>query len=89
MADNTIVVFTSDNGGERFSKTWPFTGQKTELLEGALRVPTLLRWPARLAPQVSEQVTITMDWLPTLLAAWRERRLAAATAASPALKRPG
>jgi arylsulfatase A-like enzyme len=62
-------VFTSDNGGERFSKTWPFTGQKTELLEGGLRVPTLLRWPARLAPQVSDQVTITMDWLPTLLAA--------------------
>ncbi|HEY7495464.1 MAG TPA: sulfatase-like hydrolase/transferase [Candidatus Tectomicrobia bacterium] len=69
MADNTMVIFTSDNGGERFSKTWPFTGQKTELLEGGLRVPTLLRWPARLAPQVSHQVTITMDWLPTLLAA--------------------
>ncbi len=68
-ADNTIVVFTSDNGGERFSKTWPFTGQKTELLEGGLRVPTLLRWPACIAPQVQEQVTATMDWLPTLLAA--------------------
>lgn len=69
MADNTIVVFTSDNGGERFSKVWPFVGQKTELLEGGLRVPTLMRWPARLKPQVSEQVTISMDWLPTLLAA--------------------
>lgn len=69
LADNTIVVFTSDNGGERFSKTWPFTGQKTELLEGGIRVPTLLRWPARIAPQVSDQVTATMDWLPTLLAA--------------------
>lgn len=69
LADDTIVVFTSDNGGERFSKTWPFTGQKTELLEGGLRVPTLLRWPARLAPQLSDQVTITMDWLPTLLGA--------------------
>lgn len=68
-ADNTIVVFTSDNGGERFSKTWPFTGQKTELLEGGLRVPTLLRWPARIAPQVQHQVTASMDWLPTLLAA--------------------
>ena len=67
--DNTIVIFTSDNGGERFSKTWPFTGQKTELLEGGIRVPTLLSWPARLQPQVSEQVTITMDWLPTLLSA--------------------
>ena len=69
LADNTIVVFTSDNGGERFSKTWPFTGQKTELLEGGIRVPTLLRLPARIAPQVSDQVTATMDWLPTLLAA--------------------
>lgn len=69
MRDNTIVVFTSDNGGERFSKTWPFIGQKSELLEGGIRVPTLMRWPARLSPQVSDQVTITMDWLPTLLAA--------------------
>jgi arylsulfatase A-like enzyme len=70
LADNTLVIFSSDNGGERFSKTWPFTGQKTELLEGGLRVPTLLRWPARIAPQqLSEQVIATMDWLPTLLAA--------------------
>ncbi len=69
LGDNTLVVFSSDNGGERFAKTWPFTGQKTELLEGGIRVPTLLRWPARLQPQVSEQVTISMDWLPTLLAA--------------------
>jgi arylsulfatase A-like enzyme len=69
IAENTIVIFTSDNGGERFSKTWPFTGQKTELLEGGLRMPTLLRWPARMASQVCPQVTITMDWLPTLLAA--------------------
>ncbi|KAF1022889.1 MAG: Arylsulfatase [Paracidovorax wautersii] len=69
QGDNTLVVFTSDNGGERFSQNWPFIGQKTELLEGGLRVPTLLRWRARLAPQVQEQVTITADWLPTLLAA--------------------
>lgn len=69
QAENTIVVFTSDNGGERFSRTWPFVGQKTELLEGGLRVPTLLRWPARLLPQVSDQVTVSFDWLPTLLAA--------------------
>ncbi len=70
LAQNTIVVFTSDNGGERFSNTWPFSGQKSELLEGGIRVPTLLRWPARVkAGQVSEQVVISMDWLPTLLAA--------------------
>jgi len=50
--DNTIIVFTSDNGGERFSDTWPFTGRKSELLEGGVRVPTIV---------------MTMDWMPTLL----------------------
>jgi arylsulfatase A-like enzyme len=69
-AESTIVVFTSDNGGERYADTWPFTGRKTELLEGGLRVPAVIRWPTRI-PQgsASEQVMITMDWLPTLLAA--------------------
>jgi arylsulfatase A-like enzyme len=67
---NAIVVFTSDNGGERFSKTWPFTGQKTELLEGGIRIPAIVRWSARIKPaQVTQQVAISMDWLPTLLAA--------------------
>jgi arylsulfatase A-like enzyme len=70
LAANTIVIFTSDNGGERFSDTWPFTGRKTELLEGGLRVPTLIAWPARIPAGVtSEQVAITMDFMPTLLAA--------------------
>ncbi|MGA8007000.1 MAG: sulfatase-like hydrolase/transferase, partial [Burkholderiales bacterium] len=70
IARNTIVVFTSDNGGERFSDTWPFTGKKSELLEGGLRIPAIISWPDRVPRgSVSEQVTITMDWLPTLLAA--------------------
>ncbi len=70
LSKNTIVIFTSDNGGERFSDTWPFTGQKTELLEGGIRVPAIIRWPAAIkSGQVSEQVAITMDWLPTLLSA--------------------
>jgi len=70
LSDNTIVIFTSDNGGERFSDTWPFTGVKTELLEGGLRVPAVICWPARIpARQISDQVTITMDWFATLLAA--------------------
>lgn len=70
LARDTIVIFTSDNGGERFSDTWPFTGIKTELLEGGLRVPALVCWPARIpAGRVSDQVMITMDWFPTLLAA--------------------
>jgi arylsulfatase A-like enzyme len=70
LARDTIVVFTSDNGGERFSKTWPFSGMKTELLEGGLRIPAIVRWPARVAAgSTSEQVMISMDWMPTLLAA--------------------
>lgn len=70
IANNTIVIFTSDNGGERFSDTWPFSGHKTELLEGGLRIPLLVRWPGRVkAGSVSQQVAMTMDWLPTLTAA--------------------
>jgi arylsulfatase A-like enzyme len=70
LPENTIVIFTSDNGGERFADTWPFTGKKTELLEGGLRIPMLISWPARIPlGRTSEQVAISMDWLPTLLAA--------------------
>jgi arylsulfatase A-like enzyme len=70
LGENTIIIFTSDNGGERFADTWPFTGRKTELLEGGLRVPTLISWPARIGAGVtSEQVVISMDFMPTLLAA--------------------
>jgi arylsulfatase A-like enzyme len=69
-AKNTIVIFTSDNGGERFADTWPFTGKKTELLEGGLRIPAIVRWPGHIRPKsTSEQPAITMDWVPTLLAA--------------------
>ena len=67
-ADDTIVVFTSDNGGERFAKTWPFNGMKGEVLEGGIRTPLLVRWPGRVARGVtSEQVAISMDWTPTFL----------------------
>ncbi|MGZ3366577.1 MAG: sulfatase family protein [Caulobacteraceae bacterium] len=70
QANDTVVLFTSDNGGERFSTTWPFTGRKTELLEGGLRVPSVVRWPGRVrAGQVSSQMAIHMDWTPTLLTA--------------------
>jgi arylsulfatase A-like enzyme len=70
LAENTIVIFTSDNGGERFADTWPFTGRKTELLEGGLRIPAIISWPAHIPQnQTTDQVTISMDWLPTLLAA--------------------
>jgi arylsulfatase A-like enzyme len=67
---DTIVVFTSDNGGERFSDTWPFTGKKTELLEGGLRIPAIVRWPGVVQPGSRSTVpTMSMDWLPTFVAA--------------------
>jgi arylsulfatase A-like enzyme len=70
LTENTIVIFTSDNGGERFADTWPFTGRKTELLEGGLRIPAVFSWPARVPRgRTSDQVAISMDWMPTLLAA--------------------
>jgi arylsulfatase A-like enzyme len=47
LAENTIVIFTSDNGGERFADTWPFTGRKTELLEGGLRISSRGRRASR------------------------------------------
>ncbi|MGQ0660010.1 sulfatase-like hydrolase/transferase [Sphingosinicella sp.] len=69
LANDTLVVFTSDNGGDRFSDMWPLTGAKGELLEGGIRVPLILRWPAGLPAATSPQVMASMDFLPTLLAA--------------------
>ena len=70
LTADTIVVFTSDNGGERFADTWPFTGRKTELLEGGIRIPAIVRWPGRIRPgAISDAQTMSMDWLPTLAAA--------------------
>src|SRR5207247_9031946 len=70
LTENTIVIFTSDNGGERFADTWPFTGRKTELLEGGIRIPAIISWPARIPRgQTTNQVAIGMDWFRTLLAA--------------------
>jgi arylsulfatase A-like enzyme len=68
--EDTLVVFTSDNGGERYSDTWPFVGGKMDLLEGGIRVPLLARWPALVpAGRVTRQVAITMDWVATFLEA--------------------
>lgn len=72
LADNTIVIFASDNGGEKFSYFGPFRGKKGDLLEGGIRVPTIVRWPGVIPPnQVSKQVIITMDLTATILAATR------------------
>jgi arylsulfatase A len=76
LADNTIVIFTSDNGGlhvpegthRRITHNTPFRAGKGFLYEGGLRIPLLVRWPG-LVPtnKVSEVPVINTDWLPTLL----------------------
>ena len=64
----TFIVFTSDNGGERFSDNWPLVGGKMDLLEGGIRVPYIARFPARLpAAKTTARLAITMDWVPTFL----------------------
>jgi arylsulfatase A-like enzyme len=66
--DNTLIVFTSDNGGERFSDNWPLVGGKMDLTEGGIRVPWIAHWPAGIAPGgVCEQLCMTMDWSATML----------------------
>lgn len=70
LTQDTLVVFTSDNGGERFSDNWPLVGGKMDLTEGGIRVPWIAHWPA-IIPQgtTSDQHGLTMDWSATLLAA--------------------
>jgi arylsulfatase A-like enzyme len=70
LEKNTLVIFTSDNGGERFSYNWPFSGQKTDLQEGGVRVPAIVRWPGvTRAGTVTAQAVITMDWTATMIGA--------------------
>jgi arylsulfatase A-like enzyme len=68
LDQDTLVVFTSDNGGERFSDNWPLVGGKMDLTEGGIRVPWIAHWPAAIAPgTTSLQHCMTMDWSATLL----------------------
>lgn len=70
VADNTLVIFTNDNGGERYSDNGPLFHHKATLWEGGIRVPCVLRWPGKLpAGAVSRQPGITMDLTATVLAA--------------------
>jgi len=74
IADNTIVLFTSDNGAELF--TWPdggnhpFRGEKGVTYEGGFRVPMLVKWPGVIKPNtIVNDIMANEDWLPTLVAA--------------------
>jgi arylsulfatase A-like enzyme len=65
---HTVVFFASDNGGERFSYYWPLSGGKGNVLEGGIRVPTLLSWPGRIGGrQVDDTPVYTVDWTATFL----------------------
>jgi arylsulfatase A-like enzyme len=70
--DNTIVVFTTDNGAEAISfpdgGVTPFKGQKGEAWEGGYRAPMVVRWPGHIKPgTVKNQLFAALDWLPTLV----------------------
>ncbi|MGA7244868.1 MAG: arylsulfatase [Terracidiphilus sp.] len=74
IADNTIVVFTTDNGPNAFTwpdaATTPFRSEKDSNWEGAFRVPAMVRWPGHIkAGEVSNELFSGLDWFPTLLAA--------------------
>jgi arylsulfatase A-like enzyme len=69
IAENTIVIFTNDNGGEWLSSSAPLFGRKWTVFEGGIRVPAIVRWPLRIrAGSVSGQVGITMDLTASILA---------------------
>jgi len=74
VADNTIVIFTTDNGAEVF--TWPdggmtpFRATKGTVFEGGFRVPCMIRWPGKVkSGSVENGIFSGLDWLPTLAAA--------------------
>lgn len=68
LEHNTLVIFTSDNGGERYSYNWPFSEMKFSLKEGGIRVPAIVYFKDGV-PQnkITNQVAITMDWTKTIL----------------------
>lgn len=66
--ENTLILFTSDNGGERYSDNWPLVGGKMDLSEGGIRVPWIARWPGHIEEaRLSRQVCSTMDFTATIL----------------------
>ncbi|MCX2801768.1 arylsulfatase [Microbulbifer thermotolerans] len=74
VADNTIIVVTTDNGAEGFTwpdgGTTPFKGWKGMATEGGFRVPCIARWPEKIKPnQVNNEIMSGLDWFPTFVAA--------------------
>jgi arylsulfatase A-like enzyme len=70
LRQNTLVIFTNDNGGEWLSHGGPLFHRKGSVWEGGIRVPAIVRWPARIpAGRVSRQVGLTMDLTASMLAA--------------------
>jgi arylsulfatase A-like enzyme len=74
ITDNTIVIYTTDNGPNRWTwpdaATSPFRNEKDSNFEGAFRVPAMIRWPGRIKPgEISNEMFSGLDWFPTLLAA--------------------
>jgi arylsulfatase A-like enzyme len=70
LADNTLVIFTSDNGGvlANGANNGPWRGGKTHMYEGGLRVPCAARWPGQIKPgSTTNRIALTMDWFPTAL----------------------
>lgn len=66
---NTVIIFTSDNGGEKFSNMGIYQKAKFHLWEGGIRTAAFIRWPGKIpANTVTQQVAITMDWMATILA---------------------
>ncbi|MCG8541162.1 MAG: sulfatase-like hydrolase/transferase [Clostridia bacterium] len=71
LAENTIVIFTSDNGGADYTRiaesNAPYRGWKASFWEGGIKVPLLLRWPAAIpTPQVEDQPVTMLDLVPTI-----------------------
>jgi arylsulfatase A-like enzyme len=70
LTEKTLVVFTNDNGGERFSRNEPAFHHKATLWEGGIRVPTIMRWPGHIpAGKTSRQPMMTMDLTATVVVA--------------------
>jgi arylsulfatase A-like enzyme len=70
LSEKTIVIFTNDNGGEKYSDNGGLTNAKGTLWEGGIRVPAFVRWPGKIvAGSMTQQVAVTMDWTATILSA--------------------